>query len=71
MFLSNTANTVQALDAKTGELIWENRIGPAPTRAYGATRSLAIYGDKIIHCPPPTPSFMAWMPRREKLFGRR
>ncbi|HYS45580.1 MAG TPA: PQQ-binding-like beta-propeller repeat protein, partial [Rhizomicrobium sp.] len=47
MFLSNTANTVQALDAKTGELIWENRIGPAPTRAYGATRSLALYGDKI------------------------
>jgi alcohol dehydrogenase (cytochrome c) len=47
MFLSNTANTVQALDAKTGELIWENRIGPAPTRAYGATRSLALYGDKV------------------------
>ncbi len=39
MFLSNTANTVQALNAATGELIWENRIGPAPTRAYGATRS--------------------------------
>ena len=47
MFLSNTANTVQALDAKTGELIWENRIGPAPERAYGATRSLALYGDKV------------------------
>ncbi len=29
MFLSNVANTVQALDAKTGELLWENRIGPA------------------------------------------
>ena len=43
MFLSNTANTVQALNAATGELIWENRIGPAPTRAYGATRSLALY----------------------------
>ena len=28
MFLSNTSNTVQALDARTGELIWENRIGP-------------------------------------------
>jgi alcohol dehydrogenase (cytochrome c) len=27
-FLSDTANTVQALNAKTGELIWENRIGP-------------------------------------------
>lgn len=48
MFLSNTANTVQALDAKTGDLIWENRIGPAPTRAYGATRALAVYGDKIL-----------------------
>ena len=47
MFLSNVANTVQALDAKTGELIWENRIGPAPMRAYGATRSLALYGDKV------------------------
>ena len=47
MFLSNVANTVQALDAKTGELIWENRIGPAPARAYGATRSLALYGDKV------------------------
>src|SRR5580698_8562840 len=47
MFLSNVANTVQALDARTGELIWENRIGPAPTRAYGATRSLALYGDKV------------------------
>ena len=48
MFLSNVANTVQALDAKTGDLLWENRIGPAPTRAYGATRSLALYGDKVI-----------------------
>jgi alcohol dehydrogenase (cytochrome c) len=47
MFLSNTSNTVQALDAKTGELIWENRLGPRPTRAYGATRSLAVYGDKV------------------------
>jgi len=47
MFLSNVANTVQALDARTGELLWENRIGPTPTRAYGATRSLALYGDKV------------------------
>jgi alcohol dehydrogenase (cytochrome c) len=47
IYLSNTSNTVQALDGKTGELIWENRIGPQSTRAYGATRSLAIYGDKI------------------------
>jgi alcohol dehydrogenase (cytochrome c) len=47
VYLSNTSNTVQALDGKTGDLIWENRIGPDSTRGYGATRSLAIYGDKI------------------------
>ncbi|MGI8990374.1 MAG: PQQ-binding-like beta-propeller repeat protein [Bryobacteraceae bacterium] len=47
IYLSNTSNTVQALDGATGELIWENRIGPESIRAYGATRSLAIYQDKV------------------------
>jgi alcohol dehydrogenase (cytochrome c) len=47
MFLSNTSNTVQALDAKTGELIWENRLGPISVIAYGGTRSLALYHDKV------------------------
>ena len=47
MFLSNTSNTVQALDARTGELIWENRMGPVSKVAYGGTRSLAIYHDKV------------------------
>jgi alcohol dehydrogenase (cytochrome c) len=47
MFLSNTSNTVQALDARTGELIWENRIGPVSKIAYGGTRSLAVYHDKV------------------------
>ena len=47
MFLSNTSNTVQALNAKTGELIWENRIGPDATVAYSGTRSLALYQDKV------------------------
>jgi alcohol dehydrogenase (cytochrome c) len=47
MFLSNTSNTVQALDARTGDLIWENRIGPVSRIAYGGTRSLAIYHDKV------------------------
>ena len=28
MYLINTLNTVQALDAATGELIWENHVGP-------------------------------------------
>ena len=47
IYLSNTSNTVQALDGRTGELIWENHIGPEATIAYGATRSLAIYQDKV------------------------
>jgi alcohol dehydrogenase (cytochrome c) len=47
IFLSNTSNTVQALDARTGELIWENRMGPVSVIAYGGTRSLAVYEDKV------------------------
>ena len=47
IYLSNTSNTMQALDARTGDLIWENHIGPDATRAYGATRAISIYGDKV------------------------
>ncbi|MGH6828746.1 MAG: PQQ-binding-like beta-propeller repeat protein [Rhizomicrobium sp.] len=47
IFLSNTSNTVQALDGRTGELIWENRIGPDATVAYGGTRSLALFEDRV------------------------
>ncbi len=47
VYLNNTSNTVQALDGRTGELIWENHVGPEAVRAYGATRGLAIYGDKV------------------------
>src|SRR5436190_8514986 len=47
IYLANTSNTVQALDGRTSDLIWENHIGPDAVRAYGATRSLAIYQDKV------------------------
>ncbi len=47
IYLANTSNTVQALDGRTGDLIWENHIGPNATQAYGATRSLGIYQDKV------------------------
>ncbi|HUE87005.1 MAG TPA: PQQ-binding-like beta-propeller repeat protein [Vicinamibacterales bacterium] len=47
MYLTNTMNTVQALDAATGELIWENQVGPATAIGFGAMRNIAIYGDKI------------------------
>jgi alcohol dehydrogenase (cytochrome c) len=46
--LGNTYNTIQALDAKTGELLWENRVGPAPSRPnYGGMRGIAVWGDKV------------------------
>ena len=47
MFLFNTDNIVQALDAKTGKLIWEQRIGPKSPNLYGGNRSLALYQDKV------------------------
>jgi alcohol dehydrogenase (cytochrome c) len=48
MFLTNTMNTVQALDAATGELIWENQVGPAAAIGFGSMRNSALYGDKLI-----------------------
>lgn len=50
MFLSNNAtNKVQALDAKTGDLIWENTLGPTLTNQENATREMALYGDKLFY----------------------
>jgi alcohol dehydrogenase (cytochrome c) len=48
LYLVNTLNTVQALDAKTGTLIWENHIGPERVVGFGSMRNFAIYEDKII-----------------------
>jgi alcohol dehydrogenase (cytochrome c) len=47
MFLANTGNIVQAIDAKNGELIWENRVGPDLAGGLGAIRSLGLYEDKV------------------------
>ena len=46
IFLANPQNVIQALDASTGELIWENRIGTG-AKAGVASRNLALYGDKV------------------------
>ena len=35
IYLVNTDNLVQALDARTGDLIWENRIGPEVSSGAG------------------------------------
>lgn len=45
LYLGNPGNIVQALDGRTGELIWEHRVGPAQNE--GAMRNLAIYQDKV------------------------
>ena len=48
LYIAGTSNWIQAINAKTGELIWENQIGP--TVGLGGTlamRNLAIYKDKI------------------------
>ena len=45
IYLNNAGNLMQALDGRTGELIWENRYGANPTAA--AMRGIAIYGDHI------------------------
>lgn len=48
MYLWNTGNTIQALDAATGDLIWEHEVGPLEHIGFGSMRNIAIYGDKII-----------------------
>ena len=49
MFLANPGNVVQAIDAATGDLIWEYRYGypPDALKGTGATRGLALYGDTV------------------------
>ena len=47
IYLTNTMNTVQALDARTGDLIWENHLGPNAATGISAMRNMAIYQDKV------------------------
>jgi alcohol dehydrogenase (cytochrome c) len=45
LYVNNAGMVLQALDAKTGDLIWENHYGVNPTAP--AMRGIAIYDDKI------------------------
>lgn len=45
IYINNPSIVMQALDGRTGDLIWENRYGSNPN--YHPMRGLAIYGDKI------------------------
>ncbi len=51
MFISTVVNnTVQALNAATGDLIWENRLGPRLENQVNATaRAMALYGDQLFY----------------------
>jgi alcohol dehydrogenase (cytochrome c) len=52
VYVWGTGNTIQALNASNGELLWENRLGPAP-RAPGPgpsteeTRALGLWGNNL------------------------
>ena len=48
IYFNSLGNVVQAIDARNGELIWENRLG-GPS---GTMRGLGIYDDKIILARP-------------------
>jgi alcohol dehydrogenase (cytochrome c) len=47
LYLVNIQNIVQALDARTGDLIWENHVGPNALIGQAAMRNMAIYQDKV------------------------
>ena len=47
LFLGNTGNIIQALDAGSGQLIWEQRLGTTIPAGPGGVRNLALYGDKV------------------------
>jgi alcohol dehydrogenase (cytochrome c) len=45
LYLNNPGNILQAINAATGDLIWENHVGGVP--GSNSMRGLAIYGDKV------------------------
>jgi alcohol dehydrogenase (cytochrome c) len=52
IYVWGTGNTIQALNGKTGELLWENRIGPAPRNpgpgpSTEETRALGFWGNNL------------------------
>ncbi|MGH8649403.1 MAG: PQQ-binding-like beta-propeller repeat protein, partial [Burkholderiales bacterium] len=52
MFLGNPADVIQAIDAATGDLLWEYRHPLPPREVFRAThgqrkRSISLYGDNV------------------------
>jgi alcohol dehydrogenase (cytochrome c) len=42
IFINNTGGIIQAIDGKTGDLIWEQRLG-----SNTASRGITLYDDKL------------------------
>ncbi|MBI1874100.1 MAG: PQQ-binding-like beta-propeller repeat protein, partial [Acidobacteria bacterium] len=47
LYLGNTGNIIQALDGRTGELIWEHRFDTGSMGGNQAIRNMAIHQDKL------------------------
>ena len=52
MYLAGIGPVVQALDAATGDLVWEHAVEVGTTGYSGMSRNLAIYGDKLFMATP-------------------
>ena len=52
MYLASIGPVVQALDAATGDLIWEHEVEVATTGYSGMSRNLSIYEDKLFMATP-------------------
>ena len=52
MYLAGIGPVVQALDAATGDLIWEHAVEVATTGYSGMSRNLAIYEDRLFLATP-------------------
>jgi PQQ-dependent dehydrogenase (methanol/ethanol family) len=48
IYLLGTAGTVQALNATTGDLIWQQDVGPGEAVSIGSMRNLAISEDRLL-----------------------
>src|SRR5437762_36774 len=48
MYLPNSGDLIQALDAKTGDFIWEYQRPLAANGRRGVNRNIAIYGNNVI-----------------------
>ena len=47
IYVTNYGNVVQALDGRTGDLIWEHEVGIEARTYSGTSRNLAIFDDKV------------------------